>query len=715
MATKFVVAAIAVVALLVGVVGNLWAETLVAWNNLGMHCMDGDYSVFALLPPYNTIHAQLVDSSGRSVRNPKGWSVTYQAIADPTGSINTTAAGKTNFWDFAPALFGVHLPPDVGLAGVRLPGRANEPQPLRFDPEHNWFVAEGIPVVPYDDEGKKNTYPVFLVVARDSGGSVRATASVVAPVSDEMDCRACHASGSSPAAQPRDGWVYDPDPQRDMRWNVLRLHDDREGMNPVFRAALVQAGYAEEGLYATARAGTAILCARCHASAALPGSGLDGVSPLTQAVHRRMAWVQDPDTLEPLASGNNRAACYRCHPGKTTRCLRGAMGNAVASDGSRAIQCQSCHGGMLDVAAPSRRGWLDEPNCQSCHTGSATRNAGGLRFLSVFDATGAPRQPVDLTFATNPDVPAPGTSLYRFSTGHGGLACQACHGPTHAEYPSSHANDNLQTLALQGHVGVLSECGACHARVPMVASGGPHGLHPVGQAWVPAHGDFAEHGQVESCRTCHGADYRGTVLSRALADRTLAAGKFGTKVFWRGFQVGCYACHNGPNSESPASNRPPVVEDVDVSVAPGGTGASAVSAYDPDQDALALRIVEQPSHGTAWVEGTVCRYAPEDGFRGEDRFTFAAWDGAVDSNLGVARGQVRGSPCTGDCNGDGEVTVDEIVVQVRIALSEAPVEACNAADLDGNAVVTIEEIVRSVAAALAGCAPASQQLARNQR
>ena len=35
---------------------------LIGWNNLGMHCMDADYSVFSILPPYNTIHAQLVDT-----------------------------------------------------------------------------------------------------------------------------------------------------------------------------------------------------------------------------------------------------------------------------------------------------------------------------------------------------------------------------------------------------------------------------------------------------------------------------------------------------------------------------------------------------------------------------------------------------------------------------------------------------------------------------
>jgi hypothetical protein len=35
--------------------------SLVAWDELGMHCMDGkDYSIFSVLPPYNTIHAQLI-------------------------------------------------------------------------------------------------------------------------------------------------------------------------------------------------------------------------------------------------------------------------------------------------------------------------------------------------------------------------------------------------------------------------------------------------------------------------------------------------------------------------------------------------------------------------------------------------------------------------------------------------------------------------------
>jgi hypothetical protein len=76
--------------------------TLIGWNNLGMHCMDSDYSVFSILPPYNTVNACLIDSTGHFVADPGslGITVSYEAVADPSGSINTTSIGKTNFWTY---------------------------------------------------------------------------------------------------------------------------------------------------------------------------------------------------------------------------------------------------------------------------------------------------------------------------------------------------------------------------------------------------------------------------------------------------------------------------------------------------------------------------------------------------------------------------------------------------------------------------------------
>jgi hypothetical protein len=109
----------------------------------------------------------------------------------------------------------------------------------------------------------------------------------------------------------------------------------------------------------------------------------------------------------------------------------------MAEDG---MTCQDCHGDMSDVADPARQPWIDEPRCQTCHG----------------DAHGE----------------EPG-KLYRFSTGHGGVYCQACHGSQHAIYPTNQANDNIQSIVLQGEAGTIEKCSVCHTNT---ADGeGPHG------------------------------------------------------------------------------------------------------------------------------------------------------------------------------------------------------------------------------------------------
>ena len=200
---------------------------LVGWNDLGMHCLDADFATFAILPPYNTIHAQLIDSAGLLVTVPGSITVTYEAVADPAGSINRSSAGKTNFWEYIVDLFGFPLSDDQGLAGHDMPGAANTPQPMTWSTASAWWSAEGIPITPVDDADLGNAYPMMRLVARN-GTAVLAETRIVLPVSDEMDCSACHASGSGEAARPTAGWVYDPDPQRDFRRNILRLHDEQQ-------------------------------------------------------------------------------------------------------------------------------------------------------------------------------------------------------------------------------------------------------------------------------------------------------------------------------------------------------------------------------------------------------------------------------------------------------------------------------------------------------
>jgi len=620
-------------ALISGAYGAASQWTLIGWNDLGMHCMDGDYSVFSILPPFNTIHAHLIDSTGKLTRSASNVTVTYEAVADPAGSFNTSSVGKTNFWSFMKSFFGVTLPVDTGLKGNMMPGAVNQPQPMAFDAAYNWFSAEGIPMVPYDDTWNKNAYPMMRLVARDTAGNVLATTRIVLPVSDEMDCRACHASGSKGPAKPVAGWIYDSNVERDYKLNILRLHDERWGGSLLYRTALSAAGYPAAGLFASAAGGNPVLCAKCHGSAALSAPGVTGVPPLTSSVHALHGSVDDPVTGETLDSATNRSACYRCHPGSETRCLRGAMGKAVAPDGSMEIQCQDCHGSMSSVGDAGRQGWLQEPNCQACHTGTATVNRGQLRFTNAFEGSGALRQPANTIFATTPNQPAAGLSLYRFSSGHGGLQCSACHGSTHAEWESLHANDNVQSTDIQGFAGPLQECTACHKGGVSTANGGPHGMHNVGAAWVSAHSDAAERNR-SVCQPCHGTDYRGTVLSQAFTTRTLST-RFGTIQLWRGYQVSCYTCHNGPSSESSSTSPTPAVSNTSASATSGQTASIPVSITNAGGQAT-LRIVSQPHGGTATVSGTTITYRAFPDFEGPDEFTYAAFNGAKDSNLGRA-------------------------------------------------------------------------------
>lgn len=71
--------------------------------------------------------------------------------------------------------------------------------------------------------------------------------------------------------------------------------------------------------------------------------------------------------------------------------------------------------------------------------------------------------------------------------------------------------------------------------------------------------------------------------------------------------------------------------------------------------------------------------------------------------LAMLGGRAHAQPCVGDCDGDGVVSIDELVLGVQIALGTAPVARCNAADRDGNDTVMVEELIAAVDAALGGC------------
>lgn len=312
---------------------NTRPYVLLGWNDLGMHCYNHDFQDLAVLPPYNTLWAQVIQRGDPPQIVTSGIRVQY---AFPDNKISST---KTDFWQYAAQLFGAPLPDNVGLKGK---GLADV-----MDARNGFFIAEGIPLTEFSDSAPTtpSPYQKAVLTAKDAAtGNVLATLTVVAPVSTEMHCDTCHASGKNPGGtQPR------------VELNILAFHDSEELTNLLNSRP--------------------VLCARCHSSNALGKPGVNGVPSLSNAMHNKHNGVV-PDTID---------GCYSCHPGPTTLCLRDVMSQTVTSkiDPSRKMNCIDCHGGMANVASNANP-WLNEPRCDTCHTPTATQQFNQTQALYRF-------------------------------------------------------------------------------------------------------------------------------------------------------------------------------------------------------------------------------------------------------------------------------------------------------------------------------------------
>jgi glucose/arabinose dehydrogenase len=77
---------------------------------------------------------------------------------------------------------------------------------------------------------------------------------------------------------------------------------------------------------------------------------------------------------------------------------------------------------------------------------------------------------------------------------------------------------------------------------------------------------------------------------------------------------------------------------------------------------------------------------------------------AVVAGLYVAlAAPMAGASCMGDCDENGEVTVDELILGVNIALGARSLMDCPMMDGSGDAEVTINELIAAVGSALDGC------------
>jgi hypothetical protein len=292
-----------------------------AFNDLGMHCYDSDYSVFTILPPFNVLHAQvLLKGRNPQLLDDSQADVYYQAQKDPSGSINKTSGTikgtpKTNFWDYVQDLFGLTLQVDQGIPvpppggpSATMPGPKNKKQPFvhGYNPEMRWFTAAGIPITQWDDKLKANSYPLMKVQAsanRKNAGFLP----TVLPISDEMNCSDCHATGQNAADNAVQqkysirAWSVSQNPVIQYKENILILHDARN--------------------LTTLFASQPVLCATCHYSPALDlaGSGPPaGTTPwMSHAIHGSHGELLDGlgNPLFPRNRSTESNPCYQCHPG----------------------------------------------------------------------------------------------------------------------------------------------------------------------------------------------------------------------------------------------------------------------------------------------------------------------------------------------------------------------------------------------------------------
>lgn len=498
---------------------------VLAANDLGMHCADLDYQIFSILPPFNVVHAQVIQKGGAGnlprLLGDDAVEVTYQATFnpddpavtnDPLGplgiggpSINTTSQNlngvfKTNFWAdsgvalpagvntgnytfgglaYAPLYPGVQvigllggedltalcgdaisltecpsalvlfepLPVDLGIpvpdpfalfpefAGTppllvtgqqKMPGIANTPHAFdRYDRDLpffvnfdfgfrgrdlNWFAADGIPIMPIDDVGRSNAYPMMTVAAHNLAGIELASLDVVLPVASEADCQNCHVEpidcldpglpanvqsdqclGAGVSQTAFNVITLDDNPPGETRLeqllntakiNILRLHDVKHGTSYQNWDANKNLAAVTCDLSVNANDPncisnqTPVQCSQCHYSPALDlaqagpvneaEQGLKGRQQvshisMSRAMHGHHGALPDFDAED----GTGPQPLFPAMPGPVGRDMMTAQGvleqtcyqchpgkrtqclrGAMAAGG---VVCQDCHGDMEQV------------------------------------------------------------------------------------------------------------------------------------------------------------------------------------------------------------------------------------------------------------------------------------------------------------------------------------------------------------------------------
>lgn len=403
---------------------------LLSWSVLGEKCITDADRWFSFLYPGSSFQAILIKRGPKPEIVYEGVEIQYEV---QRGYENPSK--HTDFWKYSESLKGKKIPENTGLTGKRLKGVFD------YDKEKRIFSAEGIPVLPYRDDGEFNPYPIFEAKAIEKAtGKVLQSTKFVAPVSTELRCFECH--GGAPR------WKGIAGISDETAINILRIHDRNHGTK----------------LLENALKGKPMMCQKCHEDFIVKSEGIKGHNSFSASMH---GWHAN------YIPWKDERACNYCHPNDAkgnTRCNRDIHAKL-------GIGCTQCHGRLDEHASAvllsqegtrtarlllknlkpetplseikGRKPWVQQPDCLSCHVGFEPPQK---------DTRAFNKWTADLS------------TLYRVRRDNTGkIPCLACHSSPHAIYPAFNDfgknRDNIQPMQYQGTPLPISaefKCEVCH-------------------------------------------------------------------------------------------------------------------------------------------------------------------------------------------------------------------------------------------------------------
>lgn len=413
-----------------------------ATNDLGMHCVCMGFDTFVLLPPFNTLRAQVIErdhvtTGGTPIvlADPADIRIEYDIVENTEASLDADPYFQSWVTN-SPKLFPGFNPKDPvtgnyqGLTGAQLRGE------MHAKTSEGWWEIVGVPAYPdldpagamIDPLGGPNRNPYLtgnIKVYDQATDELLAETNTTVPAAFG-GCCSCHidlASDNGYPATPAGSFAY-----------MGVLHEQDNGINI---ATLDPDGDGTPG---------PIRCSQCHLDPAMgestpPGYAGYATSQYTfsDVLHRWHVENSVVLTYNPDLATD----CYSCHPGNGINCYRGHHVNKTIGNGQNqhAVWCTDCHGDLYQRVAEGQmlQPWSDTtlPKCAQCH--SPQGEGGGYLNMGIFGE-------------------------FLNSRGHKNdkILCSSCHGAPHGLYPSTLAKDNETAQQYQSQDGPIGVCNVCH-------------------------------------------------------------------------------------------------------------------------------------------------------------------------------------------------------------------------------------------------------------